>query len=80
MKLGTLLAAILLIVPSLFAQDSEELMRGPDGGTTYHVDGISIRPLPGQPFSNRSTSLRCRMDMRFTISAMHRTPQIKLRP
>jgi hypothetical protein len=56
MKVGTLLAAFLLIVPSLFAQDSEELMRGPDGGTTYHVDGISVRPLPGQPFSGRSTT------------------------
>jgi hypothetical protein len=56
MKLGTLLAAFLLIVSSLFAQDSEELMRGPDGGTTYQVDGISVRPLPGQPFSGRSTT------------------------
>jgi hypothetical protein len=56
MKLGTLLAALPLIVSSLFAQDSEELMRGPDGGTTYHVDGISVRPLPGQPFSGRSTT------------------------
>jgi hypothetical protein len=56
MKMGTSLAAFLLIVSSLFAQDSEELMRGPDGGTTYHVDGISVRPLPGQPFSGRSTT------------------------
>jgi hypothetical protein len=56
MKLGTLLAAFLLIVPSVCAQDSEELMRGPDGGTTYHVDGISVRPLPGQPFWGRSTT------------------------
>jgi hypothetical protein len=32
------------------------MMRGPDGGTTYHVDGISVRPLPGQPFSGRSTT------------------------
>jgi hypothetical protein len=56
MKVGTLLAAFLLIGSSLFAQDSEELMRGPDGGTTYHVDGISVRPLPGQPFSGRSTT------------------------
>lgn len=56
MKVGTLLAAFLLIVSSLVAQDSEDLMRGPDGGTTYHVDGISVRPLPGQPFSGRSTT------------------------
>jgi hypothetical protein len=57
MKLGTLLAAFLLIVPSyLFTQDSEEVMRGPDGGTTYHVDGISVRPLPAQPFFGRSTT------------------------
>jgi len=56
MKLGTLLAAFFLIVSSLFAQDAEELMRGPDGGTTYHVDGISVRPLPGRPFSGRSTT------------------------
>lgn len=57
MRMGALLAAFLLIVSScLFAQDSEESMRGPDGGTTYHVDGISVRPLPGQPFSGRSTT------------------------
>jgi hypothetical protein len=56
MRVETLLAAFLLISPSLFAQDSEESMRGPDGGTTYHVDGISVRPLPGQPFSGRSTT------------------------
>jgi hypothetical protein len=56
MKLGTLLAAFLLAAFSLFAQDSDELMRGPDGGTTYHVDGISVRPLPAQPFSGRSTT------------------------
>jgi hypothetical protein len=31
-------------------------MRGPDGGTSYHVDGISVRPLPGEPFSGRSTT------------------------
>lgn len=56
MKLRTLLAALLLVVPSLFAQDSEESLRGPDGGTSYHVDGISVRPLPGEPFSGRSTT------------------------
>jgi hypothetical protein len=56
MKVGTLLAAFLLIVSSLFAQDSEELMRGPDGGTRYFVEGISVRPLPGQPFSGKSTT------------------------
>jgi hypothetical protein len=31
-------------------------MRGSDGGVTYHVDGISVRPLAGQPFSGRSTT------------------------
>jgi len=56
MKVGTLLAAFLLIVSCVSAQDSEESMRGPDGGTSYHVDGISVRPLPGQPFSGRSTT------------------------
>ncbi len=56
MKVGTLLAAFLLTVSFLVAQDSEEQMRGPDGGTTYHVDGISVRPLAGQPFSGRSTT------------------------
>lgn len=56
MKVGTLLAAFLLIVSSLFAQDSEELMRGPDGGTHYFVEGISVRPLPGRPFSGKSTT------------------------
>jgi hypothetical protein len=56
MKVGTLLAAFLLVVSSLFAQDSEELMRGPDGGTRYFVEGIKVLPLKGQPFSGRSTT------------------------
>jgi hypothetical protein len=56
MKLGTLLAAFLLIVSCLFAQDSEELMRGPDGGTHYFVEGIKVLPVAGQPFSGRSTT------------------------
>jgi hypothetical protein len=56
MRLWTLLAAFFLILPSVRAQDSEDTMRGPDGGTTYHVDGISVDPLPAQPFSRRGTT------------------------
>jgi hypothetical protein len=56
MKMCALLAATLLVVVSLAAQDSEESMRGPDGGTRYFVEGISVRPLPGQPFSGKSTT------------------------
>ena len=54
MKLWALLLASFLICLPLAAQDSDEPSRGPDGGTRYFVDGISVRPLPGKPFSGRS--------------------------
>ena len=38
------------------AQDSEELARGPDGGTEYFVNGIKVLPAPGRPFSGRSST------------------------
>lgn len=57
MKLWALLLASFLFCLPLAAQDSdEEPSRGPDGGTHYFVDGISVRPLPGKPFSGRSTT------------------------
>jgi hypothetical protein len=34
-----------------FAQETE---RGPDGGTTYHVSGVDLLPIPGEPFSAHS--------------------------
>lgn len=56
MKARVLLAAFLLVALQFFAQDSEEAMRGPDRGTEYTVNGISVLPLPGKPFSGRSTT------------------------
>jgi hypothetical protein len=56
MKLWALLLASFLFCLPLAAQDSDEPSRGPDGGTHYFVDGISVRPLPGKPFSGRSTT------------------------
>lgn len=56
MKACALLAGLLLVAPPLVAQDSEESMRGPDGGTHYFVDGVKVLPLPGKPFSGRSTT------------------------
>lgn len=56
MKLGALLAAFLLIASFLAAQDSNELMRGPDGRMTHFLTGISVLPLSGQPFHARSTT------------------------
>jgi hypothetical protein len=47
---------LLLCLP-LAAQDSDdEPSRGPDGGTHYFVEGISVLPIPGKPFSGRSTT------------------------
>ena len=57
MKLWALLLASFLFCVPLAAQDSDdEPSRGPDGGTHYFVDGISVRPLTGKPFSGRSTT------------------------
>jgi hypothetical protein len=57
MKFRALLLASFLFCLPLAAQDSDdEPSRGPDGGTHYPVDGISVRPLPGKPFSGRSTT------------------------
>src|SRR3984957_8475413 len=56
MKFCALLAVSLLFACTLVAQDSEESSRGPDGGTQYFVDGISVLPIAGKPFSGRSTT------------------------
>jgi TonB family protein len=56
MRLSALLVAPLLISCTLLAQDSDEPSRGPDGGTRVRVEGIKVLPLPGKPFSGRSTT------------------------
>ncbi len=53
MRVCTFLAASLLFACSLTAQESDELSRGPDGGTRVHVGGIEILPAAGRPFSGR---------------------------
>jgi hypothetical protein len=55
MKVCTLLAVSLLFAFTLFAQDSE-FSRGPDGRTRFFVEGVSVLPVPGKPFSARSTT------------------------
>lgn len=47
--------AVLLPV-FLLAQEPEESMRGPDGGTHYRVTGIEVLPAPDRPFSGVSTT------------------------
>ena len=61
MRLLTLLVAPLLLSctllsGTLIAQESDQPSRGPDGGTQTRVEGISVLPLPGKPFSGRSTT------------------------
>jgi hypothetical protein len=56
MKFCALLGVSLLFACTLVAQDSEESSRGPDGGTQYFVDGISVLPIAGKPFSGQSTT------------------------
>ena len=57
MKRSALLAAFLFLLGSpLFCQQSAEPSRAPDGGTRTHVAGIDVLPLPGKPFSGRSTT------------------------
>jgi len=33
---------------------AQEPLRGPDGGTTYHVSGVELLAIPGKPFSANS--------------------------
>ncbi|HTW59799.1 MAG TPA: hypothetical protein VMD99_16850 [Terriglobales bacterium] len=56
MKLYALLAGSLLLVCPLFAQESDDLVRGPDRGTEYFVNGVIVLPVAGRPFSARSTT------------------------
>jgi hypothetical protein len=59
MKLSALLIPTLVISFAFSlcaAQESDETMRGPDGGTRIHVSGIEILPVSGKPFSGRSTT------------------------
>jgi hypothetical protein len=58
MKLYALLAGSLLLtcvfICTLAAQEADEPSRGPDGGTEYFVNGVSVLPISGKPFSGRS--------------------------
>jgi len=56
MKFHALLAASLLFACTVIAQDREGPSRGPDGGTQYFVDGITVLPVAGKPFMGRSTT------------------------
>jgi hypothetical protein len=51
-----LIASLVVLFCDASAQQSDDLMRGPDGGTEYFVNGISVLPAPGRPFSARSTT------------------------
>ena len=53
MKQRALLAISLLLACCLAAQESDETLRGPDGGTRFRVQGIQILPAAGMPFSGR---------------------------
>jgi hypothetical protein len=54
MKLYALLAGFLLLICTLGAQESDDAVRGLDGGTEYFVNGVTVLPIPGKPFSGRS--------------------------
>jgi len=56
MQFSALLAASLLLVCPLLAQEPDEPSRGPDDGTEYFVNGIKVLPAPGRPFSGRSST------------------------
>jgi hypothetical protein len=47
-----LLAGLVLAAATLPAQAP---LRAPDGGTSYHVDGVDLLPLPGMPLSGKSS-------------------------
>jgi hypothetical protein len=41
----------LAVAPRVWAQEEEEVVHAPDGGTTQHVDGLFITPIANAPFS-----------------------------
>jgi hypothetical protein len=41
---------------TISAQESDDLARGPDGGTEHFVNGIRVLPASGKPFSGRSST------------------------
>ena len=45
---------LLLSVFAVGASAAQETERGPDGGTTYHVTGVELLPIPNEPFSAHS--------------------------
>jgi len=49
LRKGLLIAGTCLLTLTARAQESESL-RGPDGGTTYHVAGIEVLAVTGKPF------------------------------
>jgi hypothetical protein len=56
MKPYALLLLSLAFVGTSYAQESDDLMRGPDRGVEFFVNGISVLPVSGRPFSARSTT------------------------
>jgi hypothetical protein len=57
MKLCALLVGSLVLTCTFAAaQEADEPSRGPDGGTEYFVNGVSVLPIPGKPFSGQSTT------------------------
>jgi len=71
MKFCALLAGSLLLVCPLFAQESGELSRGPDNGTEYFINGITVLPVSGRPFSARSSTEWTRTTEDGTIVTTH---------
>jgi hypothetical protein len=76
MKLCSLLAATLLLACPLLCQESNEASRGPDSGTQTHVTGIEVLPLPGKPFSGRSTTQWTRTLEDGTVLTTHLFAQV----
>jgi hypothetical protein len=48
-------SASALFLPFLQAQEPGEALRGPDGGTRYHVAGIELLSVAGKPFTAKDS-------------------------
>jgi len=49
------MAGAALLVPAAMGQEAGEALRGPDGGTQYHVAGIEVLPIAGKPFTAKDS-------------------------
>jgi hypothetical protein len=71
-----LIASLAVLLCNVSAQESDDLMRGPDRGTEYFVNGIMVLPVTGRPFSGQSSTEWTRTLEDGTFVTTHSLPAV----